>query len=248
MTTPTTPTTPTTTTTSTTPRREVLAIDTVAWLDDAGPDGAIARDRRGWSVVSSIPDVSETGQSDSAWRVFFGRTAGQLLGCCDDGGLLLLFQTDVRSGGLWVDKSAMITAGVLEAGGVLLMRKIICRRPPGTTSSRRAAYTHLLVYGRSPLPATLPDTVADVLDDGGPVTWTRGVGLFATRAACDIVARYAPNTRTIADPFCGEGMILAVANERGFDAFGIERQRKRAEQARRLRTSDIRLDSRADKS
>ena len=43
------------------------------------------------------------------------------------------------------------------------------------------------------------------------------------------------------------GMILAVANERGFNAFGIERQRKRAEQARRLRVADIRLDSRDDK-
>jgi hypothetical protein len=231
----------------TTPGREVLATDTVAWLGDDGKDGALARDRRGWSVISSIPDVSETGQSDTVWRAFFARSAGQLLGLCDDGGLLLLFQTDTRGGGLWVDKSAMITAGVVAAGGVLLMRKIICRRPPGTTSTRRAAYTHLLAYGRGPLPASLPDTVADVIDDGGPVTWTRGVGLYATRAACDIVARYSPGTRTIADPFCGEGMILAVANERGFNAFGIERQRKRAEQARRLRVADIRLDSRDDK-
>lgn len=219
-----------------TPTRDVVVADTVQWLRDTAP----GLDRTGWSVVSSIPDISETGQSESAWQAFFVDMAAGLLRLCDDGGLLALFQTDVRKGGLWVDKSAMITRGVVEAGGVLLMRKIVCRRPPGTTSSKRAAFTHLLVYGRGPLDTAFPDVVPDVIPDGGPVTWTRGVGLFGARAAVDVVARHARGTRVIVDPFCGEGMILAVANERGFDAIGVERHKKRAEASRRLRTADIR--------
>ena len=218
------------------PRREIVVADTVQWLQDTMP----GLDRRGWSVVSSIPDISETGQSEAVWQSFFVDMAAGLMRCCDDGGLLALFQTDVRRDGLWVDKSAMITRGVVEGGGVLLMRKIVCRRPPGTTSSKRAAYTHLLVYGRGPLDTAFPDVVPDVIPDGGPVTWTRGVGLFAARAAVDVIVRHARGTRVIVDPFCGEGMIPAVANERGFDAIGIERHRKRAEAARRLQTSTIR--------
>lgn len=225
-----------------TPRRDVVVDDTVQWLQQTAP----GLDRTGWSVVSSIPDISETGQSEPVWRAFFVDMAGALLKLCDDGGLLALFQTDVRKGGVWVDKSAMITAGVVAAGGVLLMRKIVCRRPPGTTSSRRAAYSHLLVYGTKPIDTAFPDVIPDVIPDGGPVTWTRGVGLFGARAAVDVVARHAPGTRVIVDPFCGEGMLLAVANERGFDAVGVERHKKRAESARRLRTADIRGDIRGD--
>ena len=222
--------------TTTPPAREVVCDDTTRWLVG---DGA-RRDRTGWSVVSSIPDVSETGQKDAAWRAFFVDVAGALLRLCDQQGLLVLVQTDVRRDGAWVDKSALVTRGVVDAGGVLVMRKVVCRRPPGSTSSKRAAVSHLLVYSRAPLDPGLPDVIADVIVDGGPVTWTRGVGLYAARAAVDIVARHARATRVVVDPFCGEGMILAVANERGFGALGIERHKKRAELARRLHTTDLR--------
>ena len=218
--------------------RVVVVADTTIWARER-------HDTRGWSVVSSIPDVSELGVSELVWRAFFVEMAGALLGLCDDGGLLALIQTDVRKDGLWVDKSGMVTAGVVAAGGVMVARKIICRRPPGTLSTKRAAYSQLLVFARGPISSSLPDTVPDVLEDAGPVTWTRGVGLFAARAAVDVVRRYAASgaATTIVDPFCGEGMILAVANERGLDAIGVERQKKRAELARRLRTDSLRIGS-----
>ncbi len=211
----------------------MYAADTVEWLRER-------RERRGWSVVSSIPDVSELGVSESVWRAFFTEMAGALFQLADDDGLLALIQTDVRKDGLWVDKSSLVNAGVVAAGGILLARKIICRRPPGMTSTKRAAYSQLLVFGRKAFDAALPDTVPDVLPDGGPVTWTRGVGLYAARAAIDVVKRFAPTTTTIVDPFCGEGMILAVANERGLHAIGVERHKKRAEGARLLRVAHLR--------
>jgi tRNA G10 N-methylase Trm11 len=40
--------------------------------------------------------------------------------------------------------------------------------------------------------------------------------------------------RTVVDPFCGHGTMLAVANAAGLDALGVELSRKRAEKARAL--------------
>ena len=220
---------------SDTPTRQVQCAETSAWLD-AQSDV----DRRGWSVVSSIPDISETGTSVPVWERFFQSMAQRLMALVEDDGLMAVFQTDTRGEGLCVDKGAMITAGVAASGGRVVMRKIICRRPPGTCSTRRAAYTNLLVYKKTPLDPSLPDTVPDVIADGGAITWTRGVGVHAARAACDVVRRYAPTTHTIVDPLCGEGMILAVANDVGFHAIGVERHRKRAEAARRLQAATLR--------
>jgi tRNA G10 N-methylase Trm11 len=42
----------------------------------------------------------------------------------------------------------------------------------------------------------------------------------------------------VVDPFCGLGTILAVANEHGLDAIGVELSSKRARKARRLTTAD----------
>jgi len=188
-------------------------------------------------VVSSIPDISETGLGETAWLSFFTGSAAQCLRLVDDGGLVILFQTDTRKGGVWRDKSGLITHAVVEAGGVLLARKVICRIPAGKTSTSRAAYSHLLVYGRRPLDQTFPDVVPDVILNPGPLTWTRGVGLDAARAAFRFLRRHSPDTTTVVDPYCGEGMLLAVANEAGFDAVGVERHTKRAERARVLKTN-----------
>jgi tRNA G10 N-methylase Trm11 len=38
----------------------------------------------------------------------------------------------------------------------------------------------------------------------------------------------------VVDPFCGVGTVLAVANETGLDAIGVELNRKRARKARTL--------------
>ena len=61
------------------------------------------------------------------------------------------------------------------------------------------------------------------------------MGVEACRVACRFVRERTP-TRTVVDPFCGRGTVLAVANALGLDAVGVEIARKRARQARALRT------------
>jgi hypothetical protein len=227
------PLTPSTLTPSPSPSRAVVVDDALAWLR-----GQDANTLAGCSFVSSIPDVSETGMSFPAWLRWFADTAALLVDKTPADGLLVLTQTDIRREGRWVDKSFLVLDAAQRAGATLLSRKVICRRPVGHTSSARAAFTHLLVLGRGlQIDGSRPEVVPDVIGDGGPVTWTRGLGLHASLACIDIVTRYAPST-TIVDPFCGEGMVLACANVRGLGAIGVEKNSKRAERARRLRVVD----------
>jgi tRNA G10 N-methylase Trm11 len=56
-------------------------------------------------------------------------------------------------------------------------------------------------------------------------------------AACEAVSAFLLERtacRTVVDPFCGVGSMLAVANARGLDAIGVELNAKRAERARTL--------------
>ena len=55
----------------------------------------------------------------------------------------------------------------------------------------------------------------------------------ACRLACRFVLEET-STRTVVDPFCGRGKVLAVANALGMDAVGVEIARKRAKQSRSL--------------
>jgi tRNA G10 N-methylase Trm11 len=52
---------------------------------------------------------------------------------------------------------------------------------------------------------------------------------YAVRFARDQVG-----AKTIFDPFCGVGTVLAVANASGLSAIGVELAKKRCEQARNL--------------
>jgi tRNA G10 N-methylase Trm11 len=78
------------------------------------------------------------------------------------------------------------------------------------------------------------------LPSAGEVTGTRGMGVEACRVACRFVAEQT-STRTVVDPFCGHGTVLAVANELGLDAVGVELGRKRAKVARGMRIVEGRI-------
>ncbi len=213
---------------STPPPRKVHTADAMDWLAARGPLPAC-------SFVSSLPDVSETGRSFAHWRAFFVDAAARVCQALTPDGLAIFMQTDRRVDGRWIDKSALVAEGAARASAELLCRKVICRRPPGSCSSAGASFSNLLVYGRGRvLDPALPDLIPDVLVDPGPSTWVRGVGRDACSAAVRLVLRYAPSTTTIVDPFCGEGMTLAVANALGLAAVGVERNRKRADKARAL--------------
>jgi hypothetical protein len=185
-------------------------------------------------VVTSLPDLSELPELGAeGWRRWFVATATLACGAVAGDAVAVFYQTDVKREGRWIDKAHLVLSGAEAAGSHLLWHKVVCRVPPGTTTFGRPAYAHLLCLSRGlRLPAGRSSP--DVLPRLGQMTWARAMG----REACEAVAAFLlaeTSCRTVVDPFCGLGTMLAVANARGLDAVGVERSPKRAGRARRLR-------------
>lgn len=211
-------------------QRTVECAEAVAWLTGR-------EELSGCSVITSLPDVSEFPTlSLPEWKQWFVRTAALVLAKVPAEGAAIFYQTDVKKAGAWVDKGYLISKAAEEAGCELLFHKVVCRRAPGTVTFGRPAYSHLLGFSRG-LRVDLGHATADVLPEAGEVTWTRGMGVQACRVACHFVLEHT-QSRTVVDPFCGHGTVLAVANALGLDAVGVELSRKRAQKARSLRVVD----------
>jgi hypothetical protein len=100
------------------------------------------------------------------------------------------------------------------------------------TTFGRPAWAHLQCFSRT-LRLEKGQASPDVLPRLGEMPWARAMGV----EACDAVAAFLlahTKCRTIIDPFCGQGTMLAVANKHGLDAIGVELSAKRAEKARSL--------------
>jgi hypothetical protein len=212
------------------PRREVHQADGVAWLRGA----RLPADH---AIVTSLPDVSEVPEhgGEAGWSAWFTEVAALACAAVDDRAVAVFLQTDVKRDGRWVDKAALVLRGAERAGSALLWHRIVCRVPAGTTTFGRPAYAHLLCLSRG-LRLAAGASMPDVLPAPGAMTWARAM----PRAACDHVARFLLDhtaCRTVVDPFCGAGTMLAVANAHGLGAIGVERSRKRAERAMRLRVA-----------
>lgn len=183
------------------------------------------------SVVTSLPDVSETGMSLAAWRAWFIDVASALIQKTEREGVTIFYQTDIKAEGAWVDKGYLCQRAAESAGAALLWHRIALRKPAGTVTQGRPTYTHLLCFSRD-LREETAESAADVFD-AGEMTWPRAMGLAACVLACRYVLRRT-RTRTVVDPFCGRGSVLAVANALGLDAVGVDWSPKRCRQAATL--------------
>jgi hypothetical protein len=202
--------------------RVVHCGDGVAYLAARLPDDH--------AIVTSLPDHSELPALGVAgWRDWFIATVALACRAVADDAVAVFFQTDVKYDGRWIDKGHLVLCGAEAAGSHLLWHKIVCRVAPGTVTFGRPAYAHLICASRE---RRLPPgaSTADVLPALGAMSWSRAMG----RAACDAAVRFVASAggRTVVDPFCGLGSVLAAANAHGLSAIGVELSRRRARRAR----------------
>jgi hypothetical protein len=207
------------------PRRTVIHGDALAWLEGD-------HDFTGCAFVTSLPDVSELSLPLPDWQAWFVRATRSVMRRCPPESVAIFFQTDVKKEGAWIDKGALCQQAATAEGLCLLFHKIVCRKPAGTVTFGRPAYSHLMCWSKS-LRVDLSRSSPDVLPDAGPSAWTRGMGTLACRLACRFVIEQT-KCRTVVDPFCGKGTVLAAANAMGLDAIGVELCRKRAKAAQAL--------------
>ena len=208
------------------PKRIVHCEDALEWL---GKQEALA----GCSLITSMPDFSEFPDLTlPKWKEWFTSTAALVLSRTPTEGVTIFYQTDIKKDGTWVDKAYLCQKAAEQLGHELLWHKVICRAPAGSVTFGRPAYSHMLCFSRGAR-ADVARSTSDVLPKAGDTTWTRGMGTEACLAACKYVLENTP-TRTIVNPFCGHGSVLAIANQLGMDAVGIELSKKRAKKARNL--------------
>jgi len=205
--------------------REVVCADAIPWMKERG---VIA----GTCAVTSLPDVSEVGVTLEVWRVWFLGAVKLVVAAVPDESAAIFFQSDIKRDGEWIDKGAMVIRAAEDAGARVLFHKIVCRRPPGMLTNGRPGFTHFIAVSRG---LKCPDVLAipDVIVDAGEQKWVRAMGVRAAGHAVRF-AREVVGAKTIFDPFCGVGTVLAVANRLGLEALGVEKNRKRAEEAREL--------------
>jgi hypothetical protein len=204
--------------------RTVHHSEALAWLSALGR-------REDASLITSLPDVSEVDLDLDGWQRWFVEAAGACMEVIGNEGVAVFFQTDIRARQVWIDKGALISQAAGRHGLVPLFHKIVCRLPPGTPTTGRASYAHLLAFARRP--RAMRRAVADVLPDGGFKPSVKSMGLEACRVACELV-RFETPTRTVIDPFCGFGTVLAVANALGLEAIGVDHSARMVKKARTL--------------
>ncbi len=218
------------------PTRTVLCGDGVAFL----AAGRLPADH---AVVTSLPDLSELPElGPDGWRAWFVEVAALACAAVADEAVAVFYQTDVKRDGRWIDKGHLVQLGAERAGSHLLWHKVVCRVPPGTTTYGRPAFAHLLCLSRG---LRLPPgrSSPDVLPRLGEMTWARAMG----REACEAVARFLvrdTGCRTVVDPFCGFGTVLAVANALGMGGIGVDLSARMCRKARGLVVTCAELEAR----
>lgn len=209
------------------PGRTVHCAEALTWLAAQPPFDATQ------AFVTSMPDSSEVPSLGfDGWRRWFTDTAEALCRATHDDAVTIFFQTDVKLGGRQVDKGFLASLGAERAGSFCLWHKVVCRAPVGLTTFGRPAFAHLQCFSRR-LTLEKGQATPDVLPSLGPMPWARAMGVDACEAVASFLLAHT-SCRTVIDPFCGVGTMLAVANRRGLEAIGVELSAKRAQKAREL--------------
>ena len=202
--------------------RDVICADTAKWII--------------WqkdipSVITSLPDAEETIFSSDliGWKKWFIGMVTLITTRVVSTGYSIFYQTDRRTKGGVIDKSALLHKGVEGTGIRTIFHKICLKRDPGKIELYRPAYTHLLCFS---MLGSSGRATPDVFP-AGRMIYKNAMGLSACKFSCKFLKE--KGIESIVDPFCGQGSILAVANKLEMDAVGVDILPEQCERAKRLK-------------
>lgn len=193
---------------------EVIQQDAIPFLENNIGSGAL---------ITSLPDAHELNMKTNEWITWFKYAALLCIDFTPAAFPVIFFQTDRRAEGRTISKFDLCMQSAARRGKYLVFHKIVLRRAPGKIDLYRPGYSHLFCFGDM----KIGKITADVIENGETL-WDYGMGINATKVACEFAKRYAD---IIYDPFCGMGTVLQVARSMGMKSFGIEIDQERAKQA-----------------
>lgn len=198
--------------------RQVLCSDSTEWIK-----GITQMD----SVITSLPDREETTLELDAWKKWFVEMVRTILLKTRD--YAVFYQTDRKIDGGVLSKADLLLEAARQAGVALRFHKIVLRRAVGKIDLFRPTYTHLMCFSKH---LHSGKATPDVFERGD-MTYPNAMGARAVQFVCKFIKDNS-ETKTIYDPFCGQGSVLAIAEKFGFNSVGVEILPEQCEKARTL--------------
>lgn len=198
--------------------RQVLCSDTTQWIKTVEQMD---------SVITSLPDREETLLEFDVWKSWFVDMVAEIMLKTRD--YSIFYQTDRKINGGILSKADLLLEAGRRAGVPLIFHKIVLRRAVGKIDLFRPTYTHLMCFSKS---LHSGKATPDVFERGD-MTYPNAMGARAAQVACKFIKDNS-DTKTIYDPFCGQGSVLAISEEFGFDSIGVEILPEQCDKARTL--------------
>lgn len=186
--------------------RTIINADTTKWIDTISEMD---------SVITSLPDAEETNMTPDQWEKWFVHIVAKIVEKTKN--YSIFYQTDRKIDGHIIDKAFLVALGAKTAKANIVWHKICLRRGVGSIDIFRPTYTHLICVSKN---RKTGKPTPDVIERGDMV-YKNAMGSNACKFSINFIKNNS-DTKTIFDPFCGQGSVIAYANYMGFNAVGVE--------------------------
>ena len=200
--------------------RTVFCDDAHKWLEN---------NKNNKAIITSLPDMEEVGLNLKEWQEWIKKTCLIISSALNDDGIVIFYQTDRKYKGSIIDKKTLISQIFFELGYKSIFNKIVLKQKIETVNLFRPGFTNMFGFSKNIKSGkATPDVI-----NSGKMIYKNAMGLDACKVAIDFI-KTKINPEEILDPFCGQGSVLKIANENGFDSVGVEILREQCKKAKLL--------------